>query len=62
MLRALVAAKSGDFSVRPPAEWTGMNGKIADTFNDIFEMSERMATELERVGRVVGRKGKISPI
>lgn len=59
ILNALVAAKKGDFSVRLPSEWTGINGKIADTFNDIVEMSEKMALEFERVVRVVGQEGKI---
>src|SRR4029453_9664982 len=35
ILRALRAMRDGDFSVRLPGEWTGIGGKIADTFNDI---------------------------
>ena len=35
-------------------------GKIADAFNDVVERNERMATELERLSRVVGKEGKIS--
>src|ERR1051325_8787927 len=59
LLKALVAFKKGDFSVRLPGEWTGEAGKIADTFNDIIELSDRTAKELERVSRVVGKEGKI---
>ncbi len=36
MLQALQAVRSGDFSVRLPGDRTGIDGKIADTFNDII--------------------------
>ncbi|WP_172428498.1 HAMP domain-containing protein [Azospirillum brasilense] len=48
----------GDFSVRLPGDWVGLGGKIADTFNEIVAANQRMATQLERVGQVVGREGK----
>ncbi|MEA2204793.1 MAG: hypothetical protein QOE77_1569 [Blastocatellia bacterium] len=60
LLKALVAFKKGDFSVRLPGEWTGEAGKIADTFNDIIELSDRTTKEVERVSRVVGKEGKIN--
>src|SRR5256885_6876021 len=60
LLSALTALKKGDFSVRLPVEWTGVAGKVADTFNDVVEMNERMAKELERLSRVVGKEGKIT--
>ena len=50
--------RSGDFSIRMPGDGVGIEGKIADTFNDIIAANQRMATELERVGEVVGRDGK----
>jgi CheY-like chemotaxis protein/HAMP domain-containing protein len=37
-----------------------VNGKIADTLNDVIEMNDRLVKELERVSRVVGREGKIT--
>ena len=58
LLHALQAMKVGDFSVRLPADQTGVIGKIADTFNDIVASNERMAAELERVGYTVGREGR----
>src|SRR6266545_7124725 len=60
LLAALKALKKGDFSVRLPMTWLGIAGKIADTFNDMVEMNERMATELERLSQVVGTQGKIT--
>ena len=59
LLKALVAFKKGDFSARLPGEWTGEAGKIADTINDIIELSDKTAKEMERVSRVVGKEGKI---
>ncbi|MFN2515784.1 MAG: response regulator [Pyrinomonadaceae bacterium] len=59
LLKTLVAFKKGDFSVRLPGEWTGEAGKIADTLNDIIELSDRTTKEVERVSRVVGKEGKI---
>jgi HAMP domain-containing protein/signal transduction histidine kinase/DNA-binding response OmpR family regulator len=60
LLSALIALKKGDFSVRLPIEWTGVAGKLADTFNEVVELNERMARELERLSRVVGKEGKLS--
>src|SRR4029077_14789825 len=58
ILRALQAVRDGDFSTRLPGDWTGLAGEIADTFNDIVASNARMATELERIGEEVGKKGK----
>ena len=58
ILHALQAVRFGDFSVRLPGDWTGLAGKIADTFNEIVAANERMAQQLEHVGQVVGREGK----
>jgi len=60
LLAALVALKRGDFSARLPTEWTGVAGKIADTLNDVLDLNERLAKEVERVSRVVGREGRIT--
>ncbi|WJR80463.1 HAMP domain-containing protein [Bradyrhizobium sp. NP1] len=58
LLHALQAMRSGDFSVRMSGDQLGIDGKIADTFNEIIAANERMAQQLERVGQVVGREGK----
>ncbi|MDB5356841.1 MAG: diguanylate cyclase, partial [Phycisphaerales bacterium] len=59
LLAALIAFKKGDFSVRLPIDLDGMDGKIADAFNDVIELNDRMSRELERLSRVVGKEGKI---
>jgi HAMP domain-containing protein/signal transduction histidine kinase/DNA-binding response OmpR family regulator len=58
LLQAMISMRDGDFSVRLPRNWTGLEGKIADTFNKIAASNGRMASELERVGQVVGKQGK----
>jgi HAMP domain-containing protein/CheY-like chemotaxis protein/signal transduction histidine kinase len=58
LLQALQAMRSGDFSVRMTGNHLGIEGKIADTFNEIVAANQRMAQQLERVGQVVGREGK----
>jgi HAMP domain-containing protein len=57
LLQALQAMREGDFDVRLPADWTGISGKIADTFNEIVSANARLADELDRVGQGVGKKG-----
>jgi HAMP domain-containing protein/CheY-like chemotaxis protein/signal transduction histidine kinase len=58
LLHALQAMRAGDFSVRMTGDHLGIEGKIADTFNEIVAANQRMAQQLERVGQVVGREGK----
>src|SRR3989449_9766856 len=59
LLLALRAVRKGDFTARLPETWTGLSGKVADTFNEVVEMNERLAAELARVSVVVGQHGKI---
>ncbi len=59
LLAALMAFKRGDFSARLPDDWTGVAGKIADTFNDVIRINERLTKELARISSVVGKEGRI---
>src|SRR5262245_22977521 len=59
LLVALDAVRRGDSSVRLPVEWTGIAGKVADAFNEVVELNERMARELARLSQVVGKEGRI---
>ena len=58
ILASLQTMRDGDFSVRLPGSWTGLEGKIADTFNAIVAANQQMAQELKRVGQVVGKEGR----
>src|SRR5262245_35839391 len=59
LLAALTAFKRGDFSAHLPHDWTGVAGKIADTFNDVIRINQRLTKELARINRVVGKDGRI---
>src|SRR5437660_3954797 len=58
ILAGLQTMRDGDFSVRLPGSWTGREGKIADTFNEIVAANEQMAQELKRVGKAAGKEGR----
>ena len=42
LLQVLASVRKGDFSVRLPTGWTGIDGKIADTLNDIIDLWRRV--------------------
>src|SRR5580704_7677108 len=58
ILASLQTMRDGDFSVRLPGSWTGLAGKIADTFNDIVAANQQIAQDLKRIGQVIGKEGK----
>ena len=59
LLAALRALRNGDLKVRLPDGGHGIAGAVAETFNDIVELNQRTAQELQRVSRAVGREGRI---
>src|SRR5262245_49876029 len=59
LLMAMLAFRDGDFAVRLPSDLTGLDGKIADAFNDVIAVSERRARETARISRSVGKEGKL---
>src|SRR6266481_237484 len=59
LLKVLTAVKKGDFSVRMPAGLGGIQGRIADTVNEIIELNQGAVEELERISLAVGKEGKI---
>src|SRR5688572_14415964 len=59
LLEALTALRRGDFSVRLPNIWTGIAGKVGDTFNAVMDQLEGMSDEIARTSLVVGKEGKI---
>ena len=60
LLRALNAFRRGDFTVRLADDLPGLGGRVADAFNDVVELNQKMARELDRLSRVVGKQGKIA--
>src|SRR6185436_1634270 len=59
LLTAMLSFRGGDFSARMPSNLTGVEGKIADAFNDIVGFSDRRAKETARVSKLVGNDGKL---
>jgi signal transduction histidine kinase/HAMP domain-containing protein/DNA-binding response OmpR family regulator len=59
LLEGLLRLKRGDFTIRLRSDGDGIEGGIAEAFNDVVEVAERVALELRRVSRVVGREGRI---
>ncbi len=58
LLTTLRRMRDGDFSARLPNTWTSLEGKVADTFNEIASANQQMADELRRIGQVVGKEGR----
>ncbi len=60
LANALSSLRKGDFSVRMPAGMGGVDGQIADEFNELVEINQRLVEELERISQGVGKQGQIS--
>ena len=43
LLTAMYSFREGNFAVRLPPDLTGVEGKIADAFNDIVTLAQRRA-------------------
>src|SRR5437764_5190265 len=59
LLGVLSSLRDGDFSVRMPTDLTGLDGKVADTLNDLASEMDRSRASLLRLRNEVGRKGRI---
>jgi len=59
LLAALRRVRNGDFKARLPLDGTGIAGEIAQAFNDVVDLNERMAREFTRITVVVGREGRV---
>ncbi len=60
VLRALTAARDGDFSVRLRSRRRDVAGEIARRTDELLALNHRLTRELARVSRVVGRDGRTS--
>ena len=43
-----------------PLDWTGIDGKIADTLNDIIALNDKTSLGIDRISKVVGKEGKLA--
>ncbi|MBA3773651.1 MAG: HAMP domain-containing protein [Ramlibacter sp.] len=54
------AFSSGDFDVRLPADWSGVDGRIAEAFNQAIGNADRVTGEVARLSTTVGKEGRLS--
>src|SRR5687767_12300434 len=59
LLAALKTLKRGDFRVRLPVDRGGVEGEVAEVFNEVAELLDESSKELERMSTVVGKEGNI---
>ena len=59
ILVAVCGFRDGEFSVRLPADWTGMEGQIAEAFNQAVAHEDRIAREVTRLSVAVGKEGRL---
>jgi len=64
LLEALQSARDGDFSKRLPRPKRGAGDDTLDeiylAFNEVIGLNSAMADEIARVGRIVGREGRMT--
>jgi len=59
LLSTLCALRDGDFSVRLPSNWIGLDGKVADAVNHIGSRMQRSNANLSRLRHAVGQEGQL---
>jgi len=60
MLAAMLAFRSGSFSVRLPSDWDGIDGQIAAAFNDVLACQDLVSREVGRLSQIVGKHGQLA--
>ncbi len=60
IIEALAAVKDGDFSVRLHFKKNPLLQELADNFNTVVATNDAMTKEFVRVGRLVGREGRMT--
>jgi signal transduction histidine kinase/HAMP domain-containing protein len=60
LLEALRAARGGDFSVRLTSNGDPQFAEVARAFNELLDRNDRMSREISRVGKIIGREGRMT--
>ena len=55
----MLAFRDGNFSVRLPPDWEGVEGQIAAAFNQAVSNADRLTREASRLSRAIGREGRL---
>ncbi len=59
LVTTMAAVEEGDFSVRVPTEYDGIEGRVAERMNAIIRRLERFNVSVSTLRRQVGQEGKI---
>ncbi|GAB1644551.1 HAMP domain-containing protein [Krasilnikovia sp. MM14-A1259] len=59
LAEALRRVRRGDLKVRLPRR-SGTAGEVADAFNEVVSLQERQNMDVRRIGRIVGRDGRLT--
>jgi HAMP domain-containing protein/signal transduction histidine kinase/CheY-like chemotaxis protein len=59
-LKILLKVKNGNFTQRFPTDQNGIKRSICDTLNEIIDLNERMVFEFQKVGKSIGKQGKLT--
>src|ERR1700759_5463429 len=60
LIEALRAARDGDFSHRLTPRGGGVHAELAHLFNGLIDRNDQLAGELVRVGKIIGREGRMT--
>ncbi len=60
LLSALRGVAKGDFTIRLSTAKPGLDGEVAEAFNDLVTLNARLLGEFQRISEVVGREGRIA--
>ena len=59
ILATIVAFRDGNFSVRLPSDWAGIDAQIAEALNQTIAQKERILKEVTRLSATVGKEGRL---
>ncbi|MDB5339014.1 MAG: barA 4, partial [Planctomycetaceae bacterium] len=59
ILASIIAFRDGDFSVRLPIAWSGVEGRIAEAFNQTIAHEDSIAREVRELSVSVGKEGRL---
>src|SRR6185436_6266422 len=60
VLNAMRDLRDGDFEVRLPLSEDPLLAEIADAFNSVAKLNERLCEEMMRVAATIGRQGQMN--
>jgi hypothetical protein len=59
ILAAMLAFRDGNFAVRPPSDWEGVEGQIAAVYIQTISHEDELKREVARLRRAIGHEGRL---